>query len=93
MIHYAINHYVTSGDDTMDSTVHGDDALCVWVDSDPTTDDPDHTHEQPSDGWGWQSDMDGWQKHPEPLSEYVSDPSEIERLDPWETSLTDGTQK
>ena len=93
MIKYTINHYVTVGDGSMDSSVHGDNALCVWVNSDPTTDDPDHTHEQPSDGWSWTSNMSGWQQHPEPLSEYVSDASEIERLDPWDTSLTDGVQK
>ena len=93
MIQYAINHYVTSGDDPMDSTLHGDNALCVWTDADPETEDPDYTHDQPSDGWSWKSDMDGWQQHPEPLSEYLSDPSKIERLDPWETTLTEGVQK
>ena len=90
MIHYAINHYVTDGSDPMDSTVHGDDSLAVWVASDPATDPPDHTHEQPEEGWTWRTDTSGWQKHPDILSEYTSDPGEIERLSPWETSLTDG---
>jgi len=91
MIHYAIHHYVTSSDsEPMDSTLHGDDALCVWVESDPTTDAPDHTHDQPDDGWGWRTDMDGWQQHPGPLSQYTDDAAEIERLTPWETTLTDG---
>ena len=93
MIHYAINHYVTtSGDDTMDSTVHGDNALCVWDESDPTADAPDHRHDQPDDGWNWQTDMDGWKQHPDPLSQYADDTSEIERLPPWDTTLTEGVQ-
>ena len=90
MIQYAINHYVTSGDDPMDSTVHGDDSLAVWVESDPQTDAPDHTHEQPDTGWVWRTDQSGWQKHPDVLTEYVSNPENIERLSPWDTTLTDG---
>jgi hypothetical protein len=93
MIHYAINHYVTSSDDPINSTVHGDDSLAVWVDSDPQTDTPDHTHEQPSEGWTWRTNQSGWQKHPNILKEYVSDASKIERLSPWDTTLTDGVQQ
>ena len=93
MIEYAINHYVTSGDNPMDNTVHGDDALCVWTDGDPLTDDPDYRHDQPDDGWNWQTDMDSWKEHPDPLSQYADDGSEIERLPPWDTTLTEGVQK
>jgi len=93
MIHYAIRHYVTTDETTdgMDtSTVHGDDALCVWTDGDPTSDPPDVTHEVPAEGWRWQSDTEDWQKHPAPLTEYASSPSEIVRVSPWETTITDG---
>ena len=93
MVQYAINHYVTDGDGPMDSTVHGDDSLAVWVDSDPQTDPPDHTHEQPAGGWTWQTDQSGWQKHPDVLTEYVSDASKVERLSPWDTTLTDSATR
>lgn len=93
MIFHAINHFVTGGDEPMESTVHGDDSLAVWVDSGPETDKPDHTHGQPEDGWTWRTDTSGWQKHPDVLTEYASDASEIERLSPWETTLTDGVSK
>jgi len=96
MIYYAIRHYVTTDEttDAMDArTVHGDDALCVWTTGDPTTDAPDITHEVPSEGWRWQSDKDGWQKHPKPLSEYASSADDITRLSPWETTITDGVTR
>jgi hypothetical protein len=90
MIQYAINHFVTTDDgtDSIDnSTVHGDDSLHVWVDSDPTTDPADEVHEMPSDGWTWKSDKSGFRKHPTVLEQHGGD---IERLDPWDTTLTDG---
>jgi len=90
MIHYAIHHFVTNGDEVMESTVHGDDSLVVWIDSNPKTDNPDHAHDQPEHGWTWRTDTSGWQKHPDVLTEYTSDASKIERLSPWQTTLTDG---
>ena len=93
MVQYAINHYVTSGSEPMESTVHGDDSLAVWVDGDPATASPDQTHEPPSDGWTWRTDTSGWQEHPSVLKEYVSDVAEIERLSPWDTTLTDGVTR
>jgi hypothetical protein len=93
MIYYAIDHYVTSGDKPMNSTVHGDDGVVVWVESDPQTDAPDHTYEQPETGWAWRTDQSGWQKHPDVLTEHASDSDNIERLSPWETTLTDGVTR
>ena len=89
MIQYAINHFVTteSTDSLPESTVHGDDSLHVWVDSDPTTDTADEVHEMPQDGWTWVSDMDGVSQHPTVLEQYDG---AVERRDPWETTLTDG---
>jgi len=95
MIQYAINHFVTTdgSNQLANSTVHGDDSLAVWVDSDPETDNPDHTHGQPDEGWTWKTDTSGWEKHPDVLTEYASDTSEIERLSAWETTLTDGVSQ
>jgi len=89
MILYAINHFVTTDESTdtlADSTVHGDDTLHVWLDSDPTTAPADDVHEMPADGWTWETDKSGFQKHPSVLDQYDG---EIERRDPWETTLTE----
>jgi len=54
MIQYAINHFVTADESTdslAESTVHGDDSLHVWLDSDPTTAPADDVHEMPAGGW------------------------------------------
>jgi len=100
MIHYTIRHYVTSeaGDtdaagDAETTTVHGDDALCVWVDSDPATAPPDEIYEVSGDGWRWRADGDDWIEHPAPLSNHADSPDAITRLTPWETTITDGVTR
>jgi hypothetical protein len=67
MIHYTINHFVTTDETTategatMDtSTVHGDDAVAVWLVSDYATDAPDLTIEQPPEGFTWTVGMEGY---------------------------------
>jgi len=41
----------------------------------------------------WRTDQSGWKEHPDVLTEYVSDPKNIERLSPWDTTLTDGVRQ
>lgn len=89
MTKYTIHHFVT-GTDPEETTVHGDDALHIWTDSDPQTDPADVVLDAPSNGWTWESNMSGWKKHPDPLDDYATTPSDITRLSPWETTLTDG---
>lgn len=36
MIYYTINHFVTNGDEPMESIVHSYDSLAVWTDFDHT---------------------------------------------------------
>jgi len=93
MIYYTINHFVTTDESTdslAESTVHGDDSLHVWIDSDPTTAPADDVHEMPSNGWTWETDKGGFQQHPSVLDQYDG---EIERRDPWETTLTEGVSQ
>jgi hypothetical protein len=88
MIHYTINHFVTTDETTatggtMDtSTVHGDDAVAVWLVSDYATDAPDLTIEQPPEGFTWTVGMDGYTEHPPEL-----DPED--HLDTIQTFTTD----
>jgi hypothetical protein len=85
MIHYTINHYVTETDDGTDelnSTVHGDDAVELWLTTDYTTDRPQLSIEQPPEGFTWETDPSGYIKHPPEL-----DPEQY--LDTVESSLTD----
>jgi len=90
MIYYTINHYVTTEENNLlKSTAHGDSALCVWESEDYATAPPDHRHDQPTDGWTWRGDTEGWLSHPDVLDQYASNPDEIERIDVWDTSLTD----
>jgi len=89
MIQYAINHFVTADESTdslAESTVHGDDSLHVWLDSDPTTAPADDVHEMPAGGWTWETDKRGFQQHPSVIEQYDG---EVERRDPWETTLTE----
>jgi len=89
---YTINHFVTTDDSTdpRTSTVHGDDELCIWTQSDPKTDAPDERLEAPQSGWSWVTNTSGWRKHPEPLSEYADNVNDVIRVEPWETVLTEG---
>jgi hypothetical protein len=87
MIHYTINHFVTTdetaADGTMNTgTVHGDDAVAVWLVSDYATDAPDLTIEQPPEGFTWTVGMDGYTEHPPKL-----DPED--HLDAIQTFTTD----
>jgi hypothetical protein len=85
MIHYTIDHYVTETDDGTDelnTTVHGDDAVKVWLTTDPTTDKPQLSIEQPPEGFTWITDPEGYIKHPPEL-----DPEQY--LDRIQSLLTD----
>ena len=73
----------------MDSVVHGDDDLCVWDGSDPQSDPPDKRYPQPDAGWTWQTDLDGWQQHPEVLQNHTSNADNIERLKARNTSIVE----
>lgn len=74
MIHYTINHFVTTDETTATegaietSTVHGDDGVAVWLVSDYATDAPDLMIDQPPEGFTWTIDMDGYTEHPPELN-------------------------
>jgi hypothetical protein len=70
------------GTDELNTTVHGDDSVKIWLTTDYTTDEPQLSIDQPPEGFTWETNPEGYTKHPPEL-----DPAEY--LDTIKSLLTD----